>query len=133
MPKACKFIKRESLALVFSCEFCEISKNTFFYRTPPVAAPIQSAVSISVFFESEPTMNDSPYWRFTCSNLDKADSRASFFNAIALGLEWLVESCWKVKILKRYFKNYESGHCKVLLKIDVQEILYAIKWCSKSR
>ena len=21
-----------------SCEFCEISKNTFFYRTPPVAA-----------------------------------------------------------------------------------------------
>ena len=26
------------LAEVFSCEFCEISKNTFCYRTPPVAA-----------------------------------------------------------------------------------------------
>ena len=37
---ACNFIKRESLARVFSCEFCEISKNTFFYRTPPVAASI---------------------------------------------------------------------------------------------
>ena len=38
--KACKFIKKESLAKVFSCKFCEISKNTFFYiyRTPPVAA-----------------------------------------------------------------------------------------------
>ena len=24
------FIKKETLALVFSCEFCEISKNTFF-------------------------------------------------------------------------------------------------------
>ena len=23
---------------MFSCEFCEISKNTFFYRTSPVAA-----------------------------------------------------------------------------------------------
>ena len=23
---------------MFSCEFCESSKNTFFYRTPPVAA-----------------------------------------------------------------------------------------------
>ena len=23
---------------VFSCEFCEIFKNTFFYRAPPVAA-----------------------------------------------------------------------------------------------
>ena len=36
--KACNFIKIETLALVFSCEFCEISKNTFSYRTPPVAA-----------------------------------------------------------------------------------------------
>ena len=29
---------KKTLAQVFSCEFCEISKNTFFYRTPPVAA-----------------------------------------------------------------------------------------------
>ena len=26
---ACNFIKKETLAQVFSCEFCEISKNTF--------------------------------------------------------------------------------------------------------
>ena len=32
------FIKKETLAQVFSCEFCEISKNTFLYRTPLVAA-----------------------------------------------------------------------------------------------
>ena len=35
--QAWNFIKNESLAQVFSCEFCEISKNTFFYGTPPVA------------------------------------------------------------------------------------------------
>ena len=35
---ACNFIKKEILALVFSCKFCEISKNNFSYRTPPVAA-----------------------------------------------------------------------------------------------
>ena len=29
-PEACKFIKKEPLAQVFFCEFCEISKNTFF-------------------------------------------------------------------------------------------------------
>ena len=29
-PKACNFIKKETLAQVFSCESCEISKNTFF-------------------------------------------------------------------------------------------------------
>ena len=27
---ACHFIKKETLAQVFSCEFCEIFKNTFF-------------------------------------------------------------------------------------------------------
>ena len=41
---ACNFIKKETLALVFSCEFCEIFKNTFFYRTHPVVA------SVSRFF-----------------------------------------------------------------------------------
>ena len=35
---ACNFIKKETLAQVFSCEFCEISKNIFSYRTPLVAA-----------------------------------------------------------------------------------------------
>ena len=27
---ACDFIKKDTLAQVFSCEVCEISKNTFF-------------------------------------------------------------------------------------------------------
>ena len=36
------FFKKESLAQMFSCEFCEISKNTFFYRTPLVAASEQN-------------------------------------------------------------------------------------------
>ena len=36
-PQACNFIKKETLAQVFSCEFCEISQNTFLERTPLVA------------------------------------------------------------------------------------------------
>ena len=36
--EACNFIKKETLAQVFSSEFCEVSKNTFSYGTPPVAA-----------------------------------------------------------------------------------------------
>ena len=35
-------IKRETLAKVFSCEFCEVSNNTFSYRTHLVAAIMQS-------------------------------------------------------------------------------------------
>ena len=37
-PGACNFIKKEALTQVFSCEFCKIYKNTFYYRTPLVAA-----------------------------------------------------------------------------------------------
>ena len=35
-PEACNFIKKETLAQVFSWEFWEICKNTFSYRTPHV-------------------------------------------------------------------------------------------------
>ena len=32
------FIKKETLAQIFSYEFCEISKSTFLYKAPLVAA-----------------------------------------------------------------------------------------------
>ena len=35
--EACNFIKKETLTQSFSSKFCEISKNTFFYRTGSVA------------------------------------------------------------------------------------------------
>ena len=37
-PEACNFIKKETLAQVFSCEICKIFKNNFFDRIPKVAA-----------------------------------------------------------------------------------------------
>ena len=36
----CNFIKKETLAHVFSCEFCEISKNTFFTENVMTTASI---------------------------------------------------------------------------------------------
>ena len=45
---ALQLYKRETLAQVFSFEFCEISKKTFFYRTALVAASIiDSSLSFS--------------------------------------------------------------------------------------
>ena len=35
------FIKKETLEQVFSSELCEISKNTFSYRAPPVSASVR--------------------------------------------------------------------------------------------
>ena len=36
--KAAGFIKKRDLTQVFPCKFCEMPKNTFSYRTLPVAA-----------------------------------------------------------------------------------------------
>ena len=44
--EACNFIKNKTLAQVFYCEFCDISKNTCSYRTPPVAASVHISKSI---------------------------------------------------------------------------------------
>ena len=36
-----QLIKKETLAQVFSREFCEITKSIFFYRIPPAAASVK--------------------------------------------------------------------------------------------
>ena len=51
----CARVSFEILAQVFSCEFCEIFKNTFFYRAPPVAASVRQGntqwLTNELFFE----------------------------------------------------------------------------------
>ena len=48
VARNCNFIKKDTLAQVFSCEFCEISKNTFSYRTTPVAASVLAASIVNM-------------------------------------------------------------------------------------
>ena len=51
LQAACNSIKKGTLAQVFFCEFWETSKNTSFYRTPPVApsAPLGDCVCFQNF------------------------------------------------------------------------------------
>ena len=57
---ACNFIKKETLGQVFSCEFCEICKNTFFNKHLQMTAfffvaPFFSKISSS--FTNDTTTN----------------------------------------------------------------------------
>ena len=52
----CNFIKNETLAQVFSCEFCKISKNTFLHKTPLVAPSVLSY--FMVFFTCKSYFTD---------------------------------------------------------------------------
>ena len=45
MPQPATVLKKEALAQLFSCEFCEVFMSKFFCRTLPVAA---SAYEIQV-------------------------------------------------------------------------------------
>ena len=44
--EVCNFIKKDTLAQVFSCEFCEIFKNTFFTEHLRTTASICSKVKL---------------------------------------------------------------------------------------
>ena len=70
--KSCRFqsLKTETLAQVFSCEFCEVSKNTFFTEHPWSTASVimrrqntslQSAFLIK-FYEHEENPTVSQIW-----------------------------------------------------------------------
>ena len=50
---------KETLAQVFSCKFCEILENTYFYRTPLVAASDTTSVKISTWM----TKNKKTNWK----------------------------------------------------------------------
>ena len=47
----CNFIKKEALAQVFSCEFCEISTNTFSYKIPPATASVSQKWNAKAFWD----------------------------------------------------------------------------------
>ena len=42
--KTCARVSFLTKLQLFSCEFCKISKNTFFYKTPRVAASVYSNI-----------------------------------------------------------------------------------------
>ena len=51
-PQACNFIKKETLAQVFSCEFCEISKDTFFTEHFQATASMFCSLELTDLAES---------------------------------------------------------------------------------
>ena len=60
----CNFIKKETLAQVFFCEFCEISKNTFLYRTPLVGVSVTRVSTHAIQLRLVP---DKTVFAFICA------------------------------------------------------------------
>ena len=60
--QACDFIKKETLAKLFSCEFCEVSKSTFFTEHLPVTASNKCKVSSNLGDYPKVLPNIDLYW-----------------------------------------------------------------------
>ena len=46
--QTCNFIKKETLAQVFSCQFCEISKNIFFTEDLRVTSSVYTSMTNNI-------------------------------------------------------------------------------------
>ena len=53
--RSATLLKRETLAQVFSSDFCKIAKNNFFYRTPLVAASVKCSSENVVYLLTRKT------------------------------------------------------------------------------
>ena len=83
MPEAYNFFKKEALAQLFSFEFCEISKNTFFYRTPLMAAS-DIGDGLKKYLTSDWLLTYlNSYWLLTPTLLDSD----WFYDILELGLK----------------------------------------------
>ena len=58
----CNFIKKETLAQVFSCEFCQITKNTFLQRTHVAAVVSREKDLTKSVILREKTFDKLPKW-----------------------------------------------------------------------
>ena len=76
-PQACNFIKKETLAQVFSCEFCEISKNSF------LTEHLRATASVKVGTEAVVR---------TCSSKYETPVLESLFNKVAGLMSYSLQS-----------------------------------------
>ena len=87
-PKVCKFIIKETLTQVFSCEFCKICKNTFWTEHLWMTASL-----------------DSCFWNFKHKifrvNQSKQDQKSS-------KKEYVMWTCFKFWPMKNNFRKIES-------------------------
>ena len=120
MPQAHNFIKKETLAQLFSCEFCEISKNTFFIEqlwTTASKSWLQS-------YQNSNKKISAKYFRY------EPDTVADLtFQCITLSWHSLVKGQqWKRKNNLKYLLKVNNKGIKTtsLTSFDVVLVLF---WC----
>ena len=90
--KVCIFIKKETPAQLFSCEYCEIFKNNFFYKTPPVHHTFPKLYVMIELFGRLWVQN----WHFSYFLYH---SFVFLHNSIRINIPWLFRTYFHTKIV----------------------------------
>ena len=100
-PNACKFIKKDSLVQVLSFEFYEISKNTFFYRTPPADI---SGLSLKIPYlrHHKETLYEKRLTKHTFLILPICSAVQLYFSITAQKIKFSIEDFFSIHI---YWRN----------------------------
>ena len=125
---SCNFIKKEALAQVFSCEFCEISRNTFFtalfwtiasvrfkkvltLHSVEVSSSPNSPQLFVILFWGETNRNSLSQMKFSLTTLWKRDSNTGVFlrNFSTEQLWWLLLSKLRRSVVQ-CVEKWCSGH-----------------------
>ena len=121
---ACNFIKKETLAQVLSCEFCQISKNNFSYRTHP--GNCFCFRPISPFHTSLEHQKTLDVWCF--QGIYKGN----------IGLKWVYLFLPSVEAIKVIFEEKSSNSLTKILQgwlvfFNKQQFLKAILFINNAR
>ena len=109
-------IKLQALAQVFFCEFCEISKNTFFNRTPPVAASVVDTLKTS--------------WKYFIDTGKWISNKHEVFEECVNNIRDCSKRRWfKEKLLFIYYARYNTCHHVYLINLKVLKLLK--KFCKR--
>ena len=109
--KVCIFIKKETLIQVISCEYCEILKNTSFYRTPPLHYTFPKSYVMIEFFGCIWIQN----WHFSYF---LCHCFVFLHNSIRISVPWLFSTCFHTKIFSKFnFRaHYNVGSSTILIE-----------------
>ena len=92
-----------------SCEFCEISKNTFSYRTPPVAASLQRSPTlkaIEVSFHLHMLSNERVVLKILQNSQKNTCAKVSFLKTLDSSLQLYLTRDSGSGIFQRILPNF---------------------------
>ena len=139
MPEACNFIKKETLAQMFSCEFCQISKNTFFtdllWATASILREGRRLKQIEISIISKLTKKILKkrkmflhFLFFTCC-AHPFSFRASLFTKrpyVSLySYFYYVQTCWIWKTYLNTYKLKKHAHFKISSWDEVFNVFFS--------